>query len=150
MAYDPNSILPNQGAWQPSGIGGAPRYGTGPGDLGMGDPRGLTGMPGAPSMGFPAMAPPAMSMTPPQARVLRNPAPAAAPLPPVRPNINVPVGQVAQSGSGSLWDALRALFSGQPAAQAQAQGMTGMLQQPQPMGQRRPGVDTLGNPLGRF
>ena len=88
-------------------------------------------------------------MTP---RVLRNPAPAPslanAPLPPVRPNINVPVGQVAQSGSGSLWDALRALFSGQPAAQAQAQGMTGMLQSPRGQGAR--GTDALGNPFNRF
>ena len=84
-------------------------------------------------------------------RVLRNPVAANPPLPPVNPfrapapNLNVPVGQVARSGSGSLWDALRALFSGQPSAQGQ--GMTGMLQ---PRGQAGPSTDALGNPFSRF
>ena len=140
MPYDPNSIMPNWGATTPND----PR--TQDQALAYASQPMVT--PGAPSMGFPAMAPPAMSMAPPQARVLRNPAPAATPMPPVRPNINVPVGQVAQSGSGSLWDALRALFSGQPAAQAQAQGMTGMLQSPR--GQSARGTDALGNPFNRF
>ena len=50
------SILQNQGAGQPNSVAGMPRYGTGPGDLGMGDPRGLTAnTPGAPSMGYPAL-----------------------------------------------------------------------------------------------
>jgi hypothetical protein len=141
MPYDPNTILPNFGAGQPGGVASTPRYGTGPGDLGMGDLMGVTGVSGQPSMGYPAMAPPAMSMaTPSQPRVLRSPAP-AAPLPPVRPNLNVPVGQVAQSGTGSLWDALRALFSGQP--RAQNQGMTAMLNTPR-------STDALGNPFNRF
>jgi hypothetical protein len=70
---------------------------------------------------------------------------AGAPLPPVRPNINVPVGQVAQSGTGSLWDALRALFSGQPSAQGQ--GMSGLLP---PRGRAGPSTDALGNPFNRF
>lgn len=93
---------------------------------------------------FPAMtrAPGLVPGAPAPTRVLRNPTPAATPLPPVRPNINVPVGQVAQSGSGSLWDALRALFSGQPSAQSQ--GMTGML------GNTPRATDALGNPFNRF
>ena len=81
-------------------------------------------------------------------RVLRNPVPTAAPMPPARPNFNVPVGQVAQTpqpGNANLWDALRALFSGQPSAQGQ--GMSGMLQ---PRGQSPRGTDALGNPFNRF
>lgn len=76
--------------------------------------------------------------------VLRNP-----PLPPVgggpqTPTINVPVGQVASSGTGSFWDALRSLFSGQ---RGPAQGMTAMLN---PRGQAGPSTDALGNPFNRF
>ena len=53
------SIMANQGAGQPNSIAGMPRYGTGPGNLGMGDPRGLTApTPGQPSMGYPAMGQP--------------------------------------------------------------------------------------------
>jgi hypothetical protein len=75
---------------------------------------------------------------------LRQPQPQPQP----QPNINVPVGQVAQTpqpGAGNLWDALRALFSGQPSAQGQ--GMTGMLQ---PRGQAGASTDALGNPFNRF
>lgn len=85
-------------------------------------------------------------------RVLRAPAPAPslanAPMPPARPNFNVPVGQVAQTpqpGNANLWDALRALFSGQPSAQGQ--GMSGMLAA---RGQGARGTDALGNPFNRF
>jgi hypothetical protein len=139
MPYNPNSTI---STW------GAGTYSNDPNDLGTSSwPNGMPmNTPGGPSMGFPAMAPPAISMAPsPQPRVLRNRAPVTAPLPPVRPNINVPVGQVAQSGTGSLWDALRALFSGQPSAQGQ--GMTGMLQS---RGQAGPSTDALGNPFNRF
>ena len=121
---------------------------------GQSDPQGVFApntAPAANNMPFPGQVDPRGIFAPRPAmapRVLRNPAPAAAPMP-VRPNINVPVGQVAQSGTGSLWDALRALFSGQPAAQAQAQGMTGMLQSP-PRGQGARGTDALGNPFNRF
>lgn len=156
MAYDPNAWLPNQGAWQPSSGAGTPRYGTGPGDLGMADPQGLTGMPGAPSMGFPAMAPPATSMAPSaHPSVLRGGSPASspnlstAPMPPPRP---AGLGQRAQPQAapqqGSLWDALRALFSGGQQAQVPTgspQGMTAMLR-----GQGARGIDSLGNPVGRF
>jgi len=139
MPYNPNSTI---STW------GAGTYSNDPNDLGMSSwPNGMPmNAPGGPSMGFPAMGAPAISMAPsPQPRVLRNPAPVAAPLPPVRPNINVPVGQVAQSGTGSLWDALRALFSGQPSAQGQ--GMSGFIR---PRGQAGPSTDALGNPFNRF
>jgi hypothetical protein len=84
----------------------------------------------------------------------RTPLPPANPFrappaaPPVAAPVNVPVGQVAQApqpGNGNLWDALRALFSGQPSAQGQ--GMTGMLQ---PRGQAGASTDALGNPFNRF
>ena len=64
---------------------------------------------------------------------------------PSSPAVKPPVGaQPPGAGGGSIWDALRTLFSG--ASSAQGQGMTGMLQR----GQAGAGTDQLGNPLGRF
>jgi hypothetical protein len=52
------SLMPNAIAGQPYGVAGMPRYGMGPGDLGMADPRGLTApTPGALSMGYPSLTP---------------------------------------------------------------------------------------------
>ena len=74
------SIMQNQGAGAPNSIGGMPRYGTGPGDLGMGDPTGLTAnTPGAPSMGYPAMGRPGQPAAPMQNFGNFNPPPGPGP-----------------------------------------------------------------------
>ena len=49
------SIMQNQGAGTPNSVAGMPRYGAGPGNLGMGDPQGLTANTPGPSMGYPAL-----------------------------------------------------------------------------------------------
>lgn len=142
MAYNPNSILPNLGAGQPLGPGAVPRYGTGPGDLGMADPQGITGMSGTPSMGFPATSFPAMSFSSPSSpyRPSTNPF-RPPPGHPSSPIAKAPVeAQPPAPGGGSIWDALKSLFAG---SSSQGQGMTGMLNTPR-------GVDSLGNPVNRF
>jgi hypothetical protein len=64
---------------------------------------------------------------------------------PSSPVVKPPFGaQPPGAGGGSIWDALRSLFSG--ASSVQGQGMTGILQR----GQAGAGTDQLGNPLGRF
>ena len=146
MAYDPNSILPNLGAGQPS-IAGIPRYGAGPGDLGMGDPRGVTGMPVSSTLGYPAMSPPSISMaTPSPSPAMMNP-----PLPPHMAGRGgtSPTGPTGPSGpvpstpvqGNPFFNFLSALF-GHSGGSPQ-QGMTGLLNTPR-------GTDTLGNPLNRF
>ena len=83
---------------------------------------------------------------------------------PAQPAVSqVPLAMAAQPGSpaasptpaqppqpGSFWGFLNSLFNRGALGQGPPQGMRGLLQPPQPMGQRRPGTDTLGNPLGRF
>ena len=99
---------------------------------------------------FPSLQVDPRLMPPPAQARMAMPARPVTPTPranPFRPPA-VPVGQVAQTpqpGNANLWDALRALFSGQPSAQGQ--GMSGMLQ---PRGQAGPGTDALGNPFNRF
>ena len=68
------SIMQNQGAGQPNSVAGMPRYGAGPGNLGMGDPTGLTApTPGAPSMGYPAQGQPVAQPQPAQTPPLPSP-----------------------------------------------------------------------------
>ena len=78
--------------------------------------------------------------------VQRNPPlpvanPFRPPAGPSSPIVKSPVeAQPPAQGGGSIWDALRSLFSG---SSSQGQGMTGMLNTPR-------GVDSLGNPVNRF
>jgi hypothetical protein len=99
---------------------------------------------------FPSLQVDPRILPPPGQARMAMPARPVTPTPPVNPfrPPAVPVGQVAQTpqpGNANLWDALRALFSGQPSAQGQ--GMSGMLQ---PRGQAGPSTDALGNPFNRF
>jgi len=145
VPYNPNSILSNWGG----------TYSNDPNDVSAG--RFLNGLPAvAPnqlSMGFPATAPPAMSMAAPTQQPaaplpphLQGRGLAGAPLPPPNPfrvpNNTPPIA--AGSGGGSLWDALRGMFSPQTGP---PQGMSGLIN---PRGQAGASTNTLGNPLGRF
>ena len=154
MVYNPNTILPNWNAAQPYGPGAVPRYGTGPGDLGMADVRGVTGAPGALSMGYPAMGPSPSSLSAAPYRPSTKPftplgagAPSSLNTGPTGPTGPAPSTPVQ---GNPFFNFLSSLF-GQSGGSAQgpAQGMTGLIANSSPARASR-GVDTLGNPVGRF
>ena len=153
MAFDPKSIIPNFNVGR-SGPAGTPRYGAGPGNLGMRDVMGLTGMP-APNMGYPALSPSVSSMISPAGTAPAKPS-GGVPAPELDFSAfgNGDVAGTPQGPSGPapstpvqgnpLFSFLSSLF-GRSGGSA-PQGMSGLLAR----GQGAPGTNSLGNPFNRF